>query len=151
VTAQEVPRDDVADALDVRVWKFNVVVPDNKRTCLLSVNQYNRGKFVRQLGGGGFQLSRQAHEITVSFTPESEDMGHAAQVRCLAKVTSGSVCSYFANPLRNLGGFADGVFVDQPNNRVYLIGGGKQATSPAGDNDTDIGIEFKQGAVLPKL
>lgn len=149
VTPREVPRDDIAEALDAKVWKFDVVMPDDKHMVLLRLSQIGHGKLVRQLGGGNFQTNKRHCELTVIMIPVNGDIGYAQQIRFVIQSSEASKASgYFANPLRNCGGYGEDLWFTPSINRVFLIGGGRHVFSPAGNNDVDIAIDIEQGNLL---
>jgi hypothetical protein len=144
VSVVQVPRDDLAQALDVRIWKINIVMPGGNNACAFTLNQYAHEKFVRSLSAGGLQTGNQ-HEQTVTFilVPQGEDMFRARQVKYLIHTSGSSISSSFPNPLQNCGGIGDGISVSPSQNRIYLLGGGKHGFTPAGNNDIDLAIDLK--------
>ncbi len=151
VAVKDVPPNDIADALDMHIWKFDVVMPDTKHFCMVTLNAYSQGKFVRTLAGGGSGANQRDYHLTVSLTPIDGDLYTAKRVRCVINFGGGAASAFFPNPFLNRKSIAIGPYVSEAGNRVYLMGGGKQAHSPAGSNDLDIALDIKPGPLIPNF
>jgi len=150
VTVAEAPQDDIARVLDIHVWKLDVVTPDDHQICALTIDQCGHQKVLGGLGGGGFQPVNHHVHLTLDLAPLGGDLGRAQQVKYYLQSDAGGATSgYFPNPLRGLAGLANGTYVSERDNRVYLMGGGKQASSPAGMNDVDIALVIEPGSRVP--
>ena len=152
VTVAEVPQDDMARLFDVHVWKIDVMMPDARQMCELTLDKCGHQTILSGLGGGGFQPSglgnRHCH-ITLDMAPLGGNLGRSQEIKYYLEADGAATSGVFANPFRSLEGLADGVSVSERDNRIYLMGGGKQASSPAGWNDVDIALVIEPGGVVP--
>lgn len=113
VTPVEVQADDTAQVLSVKVWKFDVVVPDPERGYIFPVSLYRNGKRVQSLGGIGSSStsghwSSKHRTLFIGMVPVDGDFWQAHQIRAKYMIEGqNSSSNTFINPFSLGMGLAD--------------------------------------------
>jgi len=84
VAVAEVPPDDTARVLDIHVWKLDVLMPNDRQMCSVTIDQCGRQQAPKGLGGGGFapfQRGDRLLHMTLDLAPLGGDMGRAQQIK----------------------------------------------------------------------
>ena len=141
VTPIEVPPDDVAKVLGIKIWKFDVFLPDDRQGLQLTLNLCHGGKIIRSVGGSGFipmKGQRQNHYlITLGLAPDDGDFSRGKRIKYFVEGQSGATSGSFTNPLQGSNGLGCGPDdFSAEENSVYLIGGGKVGMYPITIDDT---------------
>ena len=147
VTPVEVKPDDMAQLLDVKIWKFDVYLPHPEKGDSLVLNLYRHGKRVKALAGGGFGPSRNpSHHllITIGIVPDGGNFSKAGQVRWMLHQDGGGMSGVFVNPFQNSKGLGWNTQVVEADNLIYLMNGTNSSVSQgdARENDTTIALSL---------
>ena len=147
VTSIEVKPDDMAQLLDVKIWKFDVFLPKPEKGDSLVLNLYQHGKFVKALAGGGFGPSRNpSHQIlvTVAVASIAGDFSKAGPVRWMVHQNGGGMSGAFVNPFQNNRGLGWNTQVAEVDNLIYLMNGTNNGVSHGNirEDDTTIALSI---------
>ena len=154
VTPIEVHPNDVAQLLDVTIWKFKMVRPDAATPLFLSVGLYQNGKFAKTLTGGigygpwvGQETVHRSEQsqITFSVVPVGNTLFGAKQLRYRLATEGGVATGTIANPILGGHGCTLEAQFSAPDNLVYLMSTNKAKSYLSGDpemNDTALVLSF---------
>lgn len=147
VTPVEVKLDDMAQLLDVKIWKFDVYLPNPEEGNSLVLNLYQHGKRVKSLAGGGFGPSRNpSHHllVTIGIAPDGGDFSKAGQVRWMLQQNGGATRGAFVNPFQASKGLGWNTQAVEADNLIYLMSGTNSSVShgDARENDTTIALSL---------
>ena len=150
VTPIEIKPDDITTALDGRIWKFDVHLPDSDKIYNYSLILCQHGKFVRPLAGFGTGPVKVGDgnpnaQITIGMVPIDDTFGRARQIKYNLHINSGTgTLGTFANPFKEDGGYTADVQASEPDNLIYLMSGKKSGgSSLASENDTNIALKIE--------
>ena len=130
VTPLEVKPDDVATLLDVKEWKFDVVLPDRTKGYFYRLYLSRYGRVAAQLGGVGFGPAPDGHnppnaQVVVGMVPLGDIFNKASQVRYSIRKYDGNVSGTFANPFSSGLSYTETPEVASSDNMIYLMSGSK--------------------------
>ena len=126
VTPIEVKADDTQQLLDVKLWKFDVYLPNPEKGDTVVLNLYQHGKFVKSLAGGGFGPTRNpSHHllVTVGLVPSVGDFSKPGQVKWLIRQNFGATSGAFGTPFQASKSLSCNTQVEEADNLIYLMNG----------------------------
>jgi len=145
VTPMEVQPDDVGKVLGIKVWKFDVSLPDARQGIQLTLNLCQGGKIIHSVGGAGFVPMKGQRQrrylLTLALAPDDGDFSRGKRIKYFLESQSGSTSGNFTNPLQGSNGLGYGPDdISTAENSIYLIGGGKVGTFPVSFDDTALAL-----------
>ena len=147
VTPIEVKPDDMAQLLDVKMWKFDVYLPNPKEGDSLVLNLYQHGKRVKSLAGGWIGPSRNPSPhllVTVGFVPIGGASSKAHGIKWMLHQDGGGMSGVFVNPFQHSKGVGWSTQVAAADNLIYLMSGTDSNVThgDARENDTTIALSL---------
>ncbi len=142
VTPIAVEQSDANDILGLRMWRFNVTLPQpgQRLVCDLEVRQ--KGKPTQSLGGidiEPFAQSKDSQEtLLIGLHPLNDSWDSSEQIKTLVRIGGTTTSGIKKNPFKNYG-LAYGDAEPQPDGSFLLMAGTKGAArwpSPLGNEVT---------------
>lgn len=153
VTPIEVPPDDVADLLDVRVYKFNVVLPKSDRIYYFMLKPYQHGMIVGHEGSGmGVQSNKDnlTGPITIALAPVGSDFYKSDMVKYRMAYGTGIGSGTFKNPFKGCNGISYSKSGSESAGLIYLIGGSRGGPLHFDPAENDIALALGVSMVSAK-
>lgn len=154
VTTVDVQPDDTLTLLDAKIWKFDLILPNQNGFYNYTLKLYRHGQPVASLGGFGTgpvgrDQVKQHREVTVGIAPIDDTLLKAHQIRCSLQLDGGSTNGTFTNPFRNSDGYDPQAQYSPPDNQIYLMKSASRGViyGSARDNDVCIALQIEPMAV----
>ena len=153
VTPVEVQPDDVAQLLDAKIWKFNVIVPDPNNFHRYSLLLYKHGKFVKSLAGCSIGPMKKSDNdpqvrLTLGMVSLDDDFGKSQRIKYILRSEGTGTSGTFDNPLKNSNSYGTETQASASENLIFLMSGTDSRSSygEARLNDTAIALEIRPDA-----
>lgn len=154
VTPIEVKPDDMAQLLEIRTWKFDVVQPDASKPLYLSLSLCREGKFSKTIMGGlgiGPEVgSHHAHgvlrsHVTLSLAPVGDTFFGARQLKYLLRTEGAGTSGTMSNPIFKGHGEVAETQAASDDNMIFLMSTNKikpSVNSVMASNDTTLALSL---------